>query len=78
MSSLTTAMLANLKAELINDPSGRGYASAGSDAEKAALFNAPFSVSVAVPQPARITQVLTEPFAPNVVVASDITAALAS
>ena len=80
MTQLTPEMLANLKAELINDPSARDYSGASDNAGKATLFNAPFSVNVttSVQKPARITQVLTQPYAPNAVTAEDIAAALAS
>jgi hypothetical protein len=80
MSELTQEMLINLKAELINDPTARNYAAAQTAAEKAALVNTPFTIDVTheEPQPARVTQVLTQPFAPNAVDAADITAALAS
>ncbi len=75
---LTTEMLLAIKAEIANDPTGRGYASAPDDNARAALFNTPYTIQVPQDQPNRISQVLTQAFAPNVIEASDITAALAS
>jgi hypothetical protein len=75
-------MLAALKAELLNDPKGRGYSGKTPD-EQARLFNSAYLVEVPVApatqeQPARISQVLTQPFAPNAVTADDVTEALNS
>jgi len=80
MSELTQEMLSNLKAELINDPAERNYAAAPTNDDKATLVNTPFTVDITSeePRPARVTQVLTQPFAPNAVTADDIAAALAS
>ena len=79
MSVLTQEMITNLKAELINDPAGRNYAGADA-AGKANLFNTPFTKNVTVVEtrPARISQVLTQPFAPNAITGADVELALAS
>lgn len=74
---LTDEMKQSLKAELINDPTGRGYAGAADATAKAALFNNPYTIQVPQDMPARVTQVLTQAAAPNAVTADDVTAALA-
>ncbi|CAN5262642.1 hypothetical protein BH10PLA2_BH10PLA2_00600 [soil metagenome] len=76
---LTPEMISNLKAELSNDPTARGY-SETDNAGKAQLFNNPYTVPVTtdVEKPARVSQVLTQAFAPNAITEEDIAAALAS
>lgn len=49
-----TAFLARLRAELTDDPAGRGYAAARSHAERADLLNEPFDEEVANPRAGRV------------------------
>jgi hypothetical protein len=73
---LTPDMQAVLKAEVANDPCGRGYAGK-SAADIAALLNANYTVpGPVITMPPRINLIMTgQPGAPNAITPDDVTAA---
>lgn len=79
MSSLTIDQAAKLKAEIVNDPVGRGYAAAADDTARATLFNEAYTVTQTntITNNARITVFWHGvPSMPNAVTAQQVTNAL--